>query len=117
MDSPPKIPVRVYSHDGVGMTIHIRTDIVVFLAQRIHADELSDGGVVLPGTVVIPVQPVHPIKFLAIVFVSLQSLLRALVMGHTIRIIMRGLLDRTCVGCHNAVVPLMVLEIEAVGIA
>ena len=54
--------------------------------------------------------------FLAVVLVHLLALLRALVMRHTVRIIVRGLLDRTCAGRHNAVVALMVPEIEAVGV-
>ena len=89
---------------------------IIHFTQRIHADELSDGGVILPGTVVIPIQPVHPVKFLAVVLVHLLALSRALVVRHTVRIIVRGLFDRTCAGRHNAVVALMVPEIEAVGV-
>lgn len=54
--------------------------------------------------------------FLAVVLVHLLALLRALVMRHTVWIIVRGLLDRTCAGCHNAVVALMVPDIETVGV-
>ena len=90
---------------------------IIHFTQRIHADELSDGGVILPGTVVIPVQPVHPVKFLAAVLVHLLALTRALVVRHTVWIIVRGLFDRACAGRHQTVVPLMIPDIETVGIA
>jgi len=54
--------------------------------------------------------------FLAVVLVHLLALSRALVVRHTVRIIVRGLPDRACAGRHNAVVPLMVPEIETVGV-
>ena len=89
---------------------------VIRFTQRIHTGKLSNSGVILTRTIVVQVQALQAVKFLAVVFVSLQSLLRALVMGHTILIIMRGLLDCACIGCYDTVVPLMILEIETVGI-
>ena len=90
---------------------------IILFTQRVHAREHSRGGVILPGTVVIPVQPVHPVKFLAVVLVHLLALSRALVVRHTVWIIVRGLLDRACAGRHQTVVPLMIPDIETVGIA
>lgn len=59
---------------------------------------------------------VHPVKFLAAVLVHLLALTRALVVRHTVRVIVRGLLDRACAGRHQTVVPQMILKIESVGI-
>ena len=57
----------VYCVYWIISTICIRTDTVVFLAQRIHPVPPCGDGVVLPRAVVVGVQAVHPVQLLAVV--------------------------------------------------
>ena len=55
------------------MTIMIRTDIVVLLAERIHSVPMCGDRVILPCAVVVGVQSVHPVELLAVVLVGLDA--------------------------------------------
>ena len=58
------------------MAIRIRADVVVLLAERIHPVPPADYRVVLPRSVVVGVQAVHLIVFLAIVPARLHVAVR-----------------------------------------
>ncbi len=53
------------------MAIRIRTDRIVFLTQRVNSVPSADKGVVLPCAVIVCVQAMRGVKFLAVVFVVL----------------------------------------------
>ena len=53
------------------MTIRIRTDGIVFLAQWVNSVPPTDKGVILPCTVVVGIQAMRGAKLLTVVFVVL----------------------------------------------
>ena len=59
------IPHRITS------TINVRANVIILFTERIHAGELPNGGGILTHTIVIPIKPMHTVKFLAIVLVFL----------------------------------------------
>ena len=59
------------------MTIRIRTNTIVLLAQRVHPVPPSKDGVILACTVVVGVQTMHQVQFLAVVLVGLDILVIA----------------------------------------
>ncbi len=61
----------VYIHYRVIRTIRIRTDGVIFLAQRVYPVPAADKGVILPSTVVVGIQAMRGVKLLTVVFVVL----------------------------------------------
>ena len=61
------------------MTIMIRTDIVVLLAERIHSVPMCRDRIVLSCAVVVGIQSVHPVELLAVVLVGLDAVVRCAV--------------------------------------
>lgn len=87
---------------------------VVFLAHGIHGSEAHDGGVVMAGAVVVPVQAVHHVEFLAVVLVGLGAGIGALTEEIAEGEVMVYLLNGARGVHHHAVVALMILQIVVI---
>ena len=104
------------------MTIHIRTHVIVFLAQRVHPVPACGDRVILTCAVVVGVKAVHAVQLLAVVLVRLHVGIH-----HGFRVGVRGAegvvvrhLPHRAAGIHHlAVVAQVVLvvveELEGVG--
>ena len=88
---------------------------IVLLAHGIDGGEAHDGGVVVAGAVVIPVQAVHLVKLLAVVLVTLRAAVCALPEEVAEGVVVVHLLDGARAVDHHAVVALVVAEIGMVG--
>ena len=84
---------------------------VVLLAHGIHGGEAHDAGVVMAGTVVVPVQAVHHVELLAVILVGLYTAVGALTVEVTIREVMVHLLDGARCVYHHTVVALVILQV------
>ena len=94
------------------MTIHIRAKAIVLLAQRVHPVPPSEDGVILACSVVIGVQSVHAVQFLAVVLVRLKILATADISNNgTEGVVVRLLLESTTCTYHLAVVAQVVLGV------
>ena len=69
----------VYCVYWIISTIHIRAHAIVLLTERIHPVPTCSDGIVLPCPVVVGVQAVHPVQFLAVVLVGLHVAVRGAV--------------------------------------
>ena len=88
---------------------------VVLLAHGIHGGEAHDGRVIVAGTIVVPVQAVHLVKFFVVVLVSLGAGVGALAEEVAEGIVMVHLLNGARAVDHHTVVALMVAEIGVIG--
>lgn len=84
---------------------------VVFLAHGIHGGEAHDAGVVMAGTVVVPVQAVHHVELLAIVLVGLGAGVGAFAVEVAEGEVMVHLLDGARCVQHHTVVALVILQV------
>ena len=117
----PVSPVRVNSFHRITPTVRIRTNAIALLAERIHPVPACGDGVVLPCSVVVGVQPVHRLQFLAVVLVTLQGGIhhcRRVGVGCAEGVVVRHL-QHPAVGIHHLadvaqVVAVVVVEREAV---
>ena len=72
-------PIRINRIHRIIPAIRIRADVVVLLAQRVHPVPARGDGVVLPCAVVVGVQAVHLVQFLAVVPLRLHVAVRRVV--------------------------------------
>ena len=84
---------------------------IVFLAHGIHGGEAHDGGVIVAGTVVVPVEAMHHVELLAVVFVGLGAGIGAFAMQVAEGEVAVHLLDGARGVHHHAVVALVVFQI------
>lgn len=84
---------------------------VVLLAHGIHGGEAHDGGIVVAGAVVVPVQAVHHVELLAVVLVGLGAGVGALTVKVAEGEVVVHLLDGTRGVHHHAVVALVILQV------
>ena len=105
------------------MAIHIWTYTIVLLAERIHPVPPAEDWVILPCAVVVGVQPVHLVEFLAVVLTGLHVAGRGAVAELSPeRVVVHRLDDRPVRGAvgldHLAdiaeVVTVIVVEVEVV---
>ena len=74
----------------------------------------SNGCIIVPRTVVVPVQPELAVQLLAVVLEALHVAVRALRKHGTVGIVVIDLLHASAVGNYHTVVSLMVLQVEMV---
>ena len=87
---------------------------VVFLTHGIHGSEAAEEWIVLAGSVVVHVQAVHHVQFLAVVLEALGVGVDAFAEEQAEGIVMVHLLHRARLVDHHAVVALMVLQVVVV---
>ncbi len=104
--------IRVYCIHRIIRAVCIQAEVIVLLRQRILLGEHREYRVVLACAVVIQVESVHAVQFLAVVLVRLQTAVRALVGEEaTEGIVVRDLLHRPALVHHGTVVAQVVLRI------
>ena len=101
--------IRIYIHNGIIDTISIRTYAIIFFRHRINRHKPSQRSIIMPCTVIVPVQAVLRVKLLAVIFIRLD-VIRCREYP-TERIIMTRFLDRSRGTDNHTVIALMVFQI------
>ena len=104
----------VYETHWIIRTIRIRTDVVVFLCHRVNGSEPSSIGRHVTGAVVIPIDSMGTIEFLAVVPESLDCIPCALTKQSAEGIVVVYLLCRARRTHYHTVVAQMVFEVVVV---
>ena len=87
----------------------------MFFSHRIDAMPPSNGCIIVPRPMVVPVQPELAVKLLAVVLEALYVAVGALCEQRAVGIVVIDLLHASALGNYHTVVSLMVLQIEIVG--
>ena len=107
-------PIQIKRINRIISAIHIRTDTVILLAQRIHGSPHSQCPVVVPCAIVEPVQAQHAVQLLAVVLIPLHITARRFCHQAAVGIVVVHLLHLPAGVGHHTVVPQMVLQVEMI---
>ena len=113
-DSYSIFTVHIHKCYWIVLTINIRANIIVFLCQRIHTHPSSQHSIIVACTIIIPIQSVHTIKFLAVVLVRLRASACTLTHQFTKGIVMIHLLHLSMLIYHYTIVSKVILQIVMV---
>ena len=102
-------PIQIKRINRIISTIHIRTDAIILLAQRIHGSPHSQCPIIVPCAIVIPVEAEHAVQLLAVVLIPLHITARRLCHQAAVGIVVVLLLHLSAGVGHHAVVAQMVL--------